>query len=139
MGSTFSLCTRIKSVNGFLAQQQSGLRPRGSTINQLLSITQNIYKAFEACPSLETRAIFLDLSKAFDRVWHKGLLYKLKCSDINGNLFTLIENYLADRKQRVLLNGKCCEWLPICAGVPQGSVLGQLFFLLYINYLIVNL
>ena len=58
---------------------------------------------------------------------------------MNGHLFTLIENYLADRKQRVILNGKCPEWATICAGVRQGSFLGPLFFLVYINDLIANL
>ena len=84
--------------NGLLVQQQSGFRPGDSTINQLLSITQNIYKAFEACPTLETRTVFLDISKAFDRVWHEGLLFKLKCNGVNENLFALIENYLTCRK-----------------------------------------
>ena len=96
-------------MNGFIAQQQYGFRPRDSTINQLFSITQHIDKAFEACNSLQTRAFFLDLSKAFDRVWHKGLLYRLKCSGLTRNLFTLIDNYLADHKQRLVLNGKCSK------------------------------
>ena len=112
--------------NGLLVQWQSGFRPGDSTINQLLSITQNIYKAFEACPTLETGAVFLDFSKAFDRAWHKGLLFKRKFDGVNVNLFVLIENYLAGRKQRVVLNGKCLEWAPICVGVPQGSVQGPL-------------
>ena len=126
-------------MNWFLAQQQSGFCPGEATVNQLLSITQNIYKAFEVCPTLETRPVFLCLSKVFNRVWHMGPLFKLKCNGINGNLFTLIESYLADRKQRVLLNGKCSEWAPICAGASQGSVLGPLFFLVCVNGLIANL
>ena len=126
-------------MNGILVQQQSCFRPGDSTINQLLSITHNIYKAFEARPTLETRAVFFDLTKAFDRVWHEGLLFTFRCYGVNGNIFTFIENYLADRKQRVILNGKCSEWAAICAGVPQGSVLGPLFFLVYINVLIAYL
>ena len=92
--------------NGLLTQHQSGFRPGDSTVNQLLAISHKTYWAFDDVPGKETRAVFLDLSKAFDRVWHKGLLYKLECSGISGNLLALIRDFLAKREQRVLLNGK---------------------------------
>ena len=81
----------------------------------------------------ETRAIFLDISKAFDKVWHEGIIFKLKCNCISGNLLNFFENYLTNRYQRVILNGKESNWKSLKAGVPQGSVLGSLLFLLYIN------
>ena len=124
--------------NGLLNVNQSGFRPGDSTVNQLLLITHKIYSAFEENPSRETRAVFLDLSKAFDRVWHDGLMYKMECCGISGDLLTLIQSFLSDRKQRVVLNGKSSQWSTISAGVPQGSVLGPLFFLVYINDLVDN-
>ena len=111
---------------------QSGFRPNDSCINQLISITHNIYRAFDANSSLEVRGVFLDLSKAFDKVWHEGLLYKLKNNGINGNALQLIESFLHNRRQRVILNGQSSSWLSRRSGVTQGSVLGTLFFLIYI-------
>ena len=88
--------------NDLISPHQSGFRPGESTINQLLLITHSIYRAFDETPSKETRAIFLDLSKAFDTVWHEGLIYKLKANGMTGNILQILQNYLTDRRQRVL-------------------------------------
>ena len=77
--------------------------------------------------------MFLDISKAFDKVWHEGLIYKLKSYGVSGPLLCLIQNFLSGRSQRVVLDGQTSEWTDITAGVPQGSILGPLFFLVYIN------
>ena len=77
--------------------------------------------------------IFLDILKAFDKVWHEGLMFKLKSYGIDGDLLKLFINYLEDRKGRVVLNGQDSFWKNILAGVPQGSVLGPILFLIYTN------
>ena len=109
--------------------QQSGFRSGDSCTNQLIAITHNIYSSFDVNPTREVRGVFLDISKAFDRVWHAGLLLKLKKNGINGNLLRLISSFLSDRYQRLVLNGQSSDWEKISAGVPQGSILGPLFFL----------
>jgi len=71
----------------------------------------------------EIRVVFCDISKAFDRVWHIGLLKKLESIGIQGPLLSWIKNYLSNRKQRVVINNSNSQWRDIKAGVPQGSIL----------------
>ena len=78
-----------------------------------------IYRAFDAYPTLESCGVFLDMSKAFDKIWHEGLISKLKSMGISNTLLELIKSFLKNRFQRVVLNGQMSEWLPVKAGVPQ--------------------
>ena len=81
----------------------------------------------------EVRGVFLDISKAFDKVWHDGVIFKLTQNGIAGNILKLLRNFLSERRQRVVLNGQASIWKNVTAEVPQGSIVGPLFFLVYIN------
>ena len=77
---------------------------------------------------LEKRGVFLDISRAFDKVWHERLIYKLRPNGICGHLLQLLISFLDSRKPRALLNGQCSSWDFTNAGVPQYSILGPLIF-----------
>ena len=105
--------------NKLISTNQSGFKPGDSCINQLLSITHEIYKSFD--DGLEVRSVFLDISKAFYKVWHEGIIFKLKQNGISGDLLNILTDFLSNRKQRVVLNGQVSTWTSVNAGVPQGS------------------
>ena len=110
---------RYLENNNLLNPHQSGFRPGDSYIHQLLAITHDICKSFDANPSFEVRSIFLDMSKAFGRVWHEGLPFKLKRLGLSGKYYGLTNSFLRNRRERVVLNGQSSKWFSIKAGVPQ--------------------
>ena len=125
--------------NNLITKNQSGFRPGDSTTNQLIDLVHQIHKSFDDDNCLEVRAVFLDISKTFDKVWHDGLIFKLQQNGVSGMFLSLLKSYLSNRQQRVVLNGKTSDDALIESGVPQGSVLGPLLFLVYINDLEKNI
>ena len=91
--------------SGLFTKCQSGFFPGDSYISHLLSIVQDTNSSFDCDPTQGIRGIFLDISKAFDKVWNKGFLYKLKTYDVKGELLNLLRGYLHERNQRIVFNG----------------------------------
>ena len=107
------------------------LSPLFSVKHRRCHLPDRIARVFNR--SWATRAVALDISKAFDRVWHAGLLHKLKSYGISGQIFGLISSFLSNRWLQVVLDGKSSLEYPVNPGVPQVSILGPTLFLLYIN------
>ena len=110
---------------------QYGFMSSRSIADVLIIISDRIVRAFNS--SGASRSIALDISKVFDRVWHAGLLHKLKSYGISGQIFGPISSFLSNSQLRVVLDGKSWQEYPVNSGVPQGFILGSTLFLLYIN------
>jgi hypothetical protein len=120
--------------NKILSPKQSAFKRNNSTVTQLIEIYNSVLLSLDE--GKEVLFTFCDVSKAFDRVWHHGIIYKLRRAGVKGRLINWFQAYLNDRIQKTVVNGKTSEAKTIEAGVPQGSILGPLLFLLYMDDLI---
>ena len=123
--------------NNLLSSLQSGFIPGDSTVNQLTYFYDIFCQALDS--GKEIRAVLCDVSNAFDRVCHDGMLLKFKAAGVTGNVLAWFKRYLSNRKQRVIFPVVTSDWAYIGAGVPQGSILGHSLFLLFINGMVLNI
>ena len=123
--------------NEILTPFQSGFVPGDSTTFQLLHTYHAFREAVDA--GKEVRVVVCDISKAFDRVWHRGLLYKLSRIGCSDHVIKWFSSYLSNRRQCVILSSALSEWASLYTGVPQGSILGPLLILIFINDIVKNI
>ena len=117
--------------NNVITDKQAAYLKGDSTVSQLLYIVHNIRQNWGQ--KKMTQGLFLDVSSAFDKVWHNGLLAKLSQIGVEGSVYDILRSYLSDRRQVVVVDGQKSDMLDVKAGVPQGSRLGPLLFIIYMN------
>ena len=121
--------------NKLFTSPQSWFLPVDLCIAQLLSIIHKIQATFNNNATIDVRVVFLDVYKAFYKIWHKGPRFSLRSYGIEGTLLSLLEHYLENCEQRVVLNGQISEWKTTFSRFPLRLVLGRFLFLIYINNL----
>ena len=126
----FNHCVEYIDAHEILNDKPFGFRPNHSTY---MAIIQLVGEVTDAIEQNETTGIFLDLSKTFDTIDNDILVYKLKHYGFRGNVLHRFKNYLSNRKQYVSFNSSESEQKDIVCGVSQGSTLGHLLFILYVN------